>query len=55
MPTQTNVIEASQSQMQDNEKDWYFSVGGEKKGPFTFKKVITHLSPVCIVLLSTFK
>ncbi|XP_054277797.1 dnaJ homolog subfamily C member 13-like isoform X1 [Macrosteles quadrilineatus] len=39
VPTQTNVIEAGQGMSQDNEKEWYYSVGAEKKGPFTFQKM----------------
>ncbi|XP_046663118.1 LOW QUALITY PROTEIN: dnaJ homolog subfamily C member 13-like [Homalodisca vitripennis] len=39
VPTQTNVIEAGHAMAQDNEKEWYYSVGTEKKGPYTFAKM----------------
>lgn len=39
VPTQNNVIEAGQGMTLDNEKEWYYSVGTEKKGPVTFQQV----------------
>lgn len=41
VPTQTNVIEAGQDMLLDNEKQWYYGLGnGDKSvGPVTFQEV----------------
>lgn len=43
MPTQSNVIEAGNDMMRDNEKEWYYGIGdSNKKGPITFSQVNFH-------------
>lgn len=39
IPTQSNVIEAGSDMMRDNEKEWYYGSGEERKGPVTFSEV----------------
>lgn len=39
VPTQSNVIEAGQNMTYDNEKEWYYGTGDERKGPVTFSEV----------------
>lgn len=39
MPTQNNVIEAGHEMMRDNEKEWYYGTGDERKGPVTLFEV----------------
>ncbi len=39
VPTQSNVIEAGKDMMQDNEKEWYYGTGDERKGPIRFQEV----------------
>jgi len=41
VPTQSNVIEAGQDMLLDNEKQWYYGLGnGDKSnGPITFQEV----------------
>ncbi|XP_065200940.1 dnaJ homolog subfamily C member 13 isoform X2 [Planococcus citri] len=39
MPAQSNVIEAGNDMMRDNEKEWYYGSGEERKGPVTFTEL----------------
>lgn len=39
IPAQSNVIEAGHDMMHDNEKEWYYGSGEERKGPVTFTEV----------------
>lgn len=39
VPTQSNVIEAGQNMTYDNEKEWYYGTGDERKGPVTFSEL----------------
>jgi len=54
VPTQTNLIEAGQDMLLDNEKQWYYGLGnGDKSnGPITFQEVqtITNYLIFCIKL-----
>jgi len=54
VPTQSNLIEAGQDMLLDNEKQWYYGLGnGDKSnGPITFQEVlaITNYHIFCIKL-----
>lgn len=57
VPTQTNVIEAGQDMLLDNEKQWYYGLGnGDKSnGPVTFQEVLTILKILVIIFYNVFK
>lgn len=55
VPTQTNVIEAGQGMLVDNEKQWYYGLGnGDKSnGPVTFQEVY-NFERYCNFILQCF-
>jgi hypothetical protein len=56
VPSQSNVLEAGPGMTRDQEKEWYYEVNNERKGPVSFKEVwtfFTKLNPVFIAKISS--
>lgn len=43
VPSQSNVLEAGPGMTRDQEKEWYYEVNNERKGPVSFKEVRNFL------------
>jgi len=44
VPSQSNVLECGPGMTRDQEKEWYYEVNNERKGPVSYKEVSQILS-----------